>query len=120
MRCLIVDDEQRVAQALQRLLEMWGHEAHTVGNGEQALALLERESFDLLMLDYRMPGLNGIETWERIRAREGAVRHVVLITAALEGEILAKRHAIEFLAKPFDIDSLEALLERALRSHEGG
>jgi DNA-binding response OmpR family regulator len=115
-RCLIVDDEPGVLHALQRLLVLWGHETCTASSGEEALALLERESFDLIMLDQRMPGLSGIETWQRIRGRGGVVPPAVLVTAALEGEGLARSHGMWFLAKPFDVESLEAMLERVLRA----
>jgi CheY-like chemotaxis protein len=60
MRCLIVDDELGIQQALRRLLAMWGHESCTASSGEEALALLEHEAFDLILLDYRMPGLSGV------------------------------------------------------------
>jgi CheY-like chemotaxis protein len=113
-RCLIVDDEPGVLRALERLLSGWGHETCTASKGEEALALLEHESFDLIVLDFRMPGLSGIETWERIRARGGRVPPAVLITAALEGERLAASHGMYFVSKPFDIDSLHAMIERAL------
>ena len=115
MQCLIVDDEPGVRQALQRLLAMWGHGTRLASNGEEALALIEHESFDLILIDYRMPGPNGIDTWERIRARGGVPPAAVLVTAALEGESLAKAHGMSFLSKPFDIDSLESMLERVSR-----
>lgn len=115
-RCLIVDDEPGVLRALQRLLSIWGHETRAVGKGEEALTLLEHESFDLIVLDFRLPGLSGIETWERLRARGGVMPPAVLMTAALEGERLAKAHGMLFVSKPFDIDSLQATIERALQA----
>jgi CheY-like chemotaxis protein len=118
-RCLLVDDEPAVLSALKRLLALLGVQAHAVASGEEALVLLEHESFDLILLDLRMPGLSGIETWERIRARGGVVPPAVLVTAALEGESLANAHGMSFLAKPFDIDSLERLLART-RTHDDG
>jgi CheY-like chemotaxis protein len=117
-RCLIVDDEPGVLRALERLLSTWGHETCTVGTGEDALALLEHESFDLIMLDFRMPGLSGIETWERLRAGGRSLPGAVLMTAALEGARLAEAHGMLFVSKPFDIDALQAVLERALQRDE--
>jgi CheY-like chemotaxis protein len=116
MRCLIVDDEPGVLRCMQRLLSAWGHETCIAGSGEEALALFERESFDLVMLDFRMPGLSGIDTWLRMRAQGGVIPPAVLVTAALEGEQLAESHGMLFLSKPFDADSLEATLERAERN----
>ncbi len=118
-RCLVVDDEPLVSSLMQRLLSSLNYETRVAESGEEALALLEHESFDLIVLDLRMPGLTGVETWQRIQVRGGAVPRAVLLTAAHEGPSLAKAHGMSFLAKPFDFRALREKLDEALKDETG-
>jgi two-component system sensor histidine kinase EvgS len=115
MRCLVVDDEPVVSRLMQRLLSTLDYETRAVSSGEEALALLEHESFDLIVLDLRMPGLSGVETWQRIRSHGGTVPRAVLLTAAHEGPSLAEANDMSFLAKPFDVHALREKLDEALQ-----
>lgn len=114
-RVLIVDDEPLVLRLLQRLVDRLGYEARAADSGEQAVELLQHETFDVIVLDLRMPGMSGVEAWEIIREREGDTPAAVLITAAHDGPQLAREYGMAFLPKPFDSDSLRATLEQVLR-----
>ncbi len=120
LRVLLAEDNpvnQRVAAGM---LERLGHQPVTAANGREALALLEREAFDLVLMDVQMPELDGLEATAAIRERErGSGRHVpiVALTAhAMKGD--AERCLAAgmdgYLAKPLQPRELSAAIEAAL------
>lgn len=71
MKILLVDDSRTVALLTMARLESFGHDVEHVMSGEQAIAVFQQQSFDLILMDVEMPGMNGFETTTRIRAHEG-------------------------------------------------
>ncbi len=113
---LIVDDDNALRQAIATTLSDLGHQPEQAADGESALAWLSRHRADAVLLDLRMPGLDGMEVLRRIRARPGAPP-VAVLTAVPTGEntIEAMRlGAADHLAKPVGRDGLRALLARML------
>ena len=117
MRVLIVDDEESLGCTLQANLELDGFEVDFATSGTAALALLERQTYDLMLSDIRMPGMNGVELFRAARATQPAMPVVLMTAFALEG--LVKQAISEgvftVFPKPFDISHLESVLNRALR-----
>jgi two-component system nitrogen regulation response regulator GlnG len=115
-RILIADDEDSLRWVLERGLRQAGHEVVAAKNSEEALAAFEQEPFDLVFLDVRMPGMDGLMALERLRQiRPDA--YVVVMTAhgTMDTAIKAmQRGAYDYLAKPFDLDEVLLLTERAL------
>ncbi len=113
---LIADDEDSLRWVLEKGLRQTGYDVTAVADGDEAIRLFERDPFDLVLLDVRMPGLDGITALERIRTiRPDA--YVVVITAhgTMDTAIKAmQRGAYDYLAKPFDLDEVLLLTERAL------
>lgn len=111
-RILIVDDEQSVREVLSEYFIEQGYEVETAGDGEEALAQVQRNTPDLVLLDVRMPGIDGVETLRRLRAIAPDVA-VIMVTAnedvGLARDTL-KLGALDYVAKPFDF----AYLERAI------
>jgi len=106
-RILIVDDESRVAFFLKEGLQGMGigYEVHTTGSAEVALEQARQQPFDLVVIDYRLPGLNGLDLMERLH-RVSPDTQTILITAYSSPEIehaAYKLHARQFFAKPFHI-----------------
>jgi nitrogen regulation protein NR(I) len=115
-RILIADDEDGLRWVLEKGLRQAGYQVTAVKDGEAALREAQAEPFDLIFLDVRMPGLDGLTLLGRIReARPDA--QVVIMTAhgTMETAIQAmQRGAYDYLAKPFDIEEVLLLAERAL------
>jgi two-component system response regulator HydG len=117
-RILIVDDDAGVRYTLRSVLEGAGHSVEEAEDGEAALARVERESFDLVLTDLRMPKMDGLELLRRIRARSQPPR-VILITAhgSERAAVSAmKEGAYDYFRKPFETDDLLAVVERAVES----
>ena len=118
-RILVVEDHAINREILSAMLSVLGHRATVVDNGEAALVLLGSEPFDLVLMDWAMPGLDGLETTRRLRLREagGARLPVVIVSAsALDQQVAAciEAGADGHLAKPFRLADLTAVLARWL------
>lgn len=118
-RCLVVDDDAGVRRSLARLLRQLGYEVVDAASGEEAMGLLERGPFEVVLLDFRMPGLDGASTWSRIRERLGEEHPMgILVSASVEGAAIAAKHGMRWLAKPFGLDELRGVLEAPPASGE--
>src|SRR3989304_626741 len=115
-RILVADDEGGVRWVLEKGLRQAGYEVALAKDGERALRLFEAEPFDLVFLDVRMPGLDGLAALARLRELRGDAT-VVVMTAhgTMDTAIQAmQRGAYDYLAKPFGRDEVLLLAERAL------
>lgn len=114
-RVLLVDDELELLASLQRALERRDLDVSRASSGEDALGLLAREDFDVVVLDLKMPGLGGSGTLREIR-RLYPDRSVVVLTGHLsdpEAQLCREMGAAEVVAKPPDVPALAELLRRA-------
>ena len=108
-RILVVDDEAPVREVLAEYFATEGYTVETAGGGVEALTAVRDGRADLVLLDVRMPGLDGVQVLRRIREFDGHVP-VIMVTAnedvALAKETL-KLGAFDYVAKPFDFDYLD-------------
>ena len=114
--CLIVDDEPRLRQVLVHLMRNDGFVCLEAGNGEEALAHLERQPVTLVMSDLRMPKMDGLEMLRRVRGRWPDTA-VVMITAVADVEVAVSCLAIgamDYLTKPFHLEEVRARVAQAL------
>ena len=117
---LIVDDDHHLRQGFQRLLDAEGYETRTAASAEEALNLMREKMPQCVVMDVRMPGMDGLEALKRMRALEGCPP-VVIMTAysTTETAIEATRlGAFDYMLKPFDIPQVLELLQRALAAGE--
>jgi DNA-binding NtrC family response regulator len=115
-RILLVDDEPFNLDLLEQELGDQGHSITTCASGEDALEKIPEFQPDLILLDFMMPGMNGLEVLKEIR-RKGLETPVVIITAhgTIERAVeTMKEGAEDFLTKPFDPDHLAIVVEKAL------
>ena len=113
---LIVDDEKNIRLTLSQALETLGAEIDTASNGEEALAKLKEKEFGLILLDIRMPGMDGMEVLRRVREIRPDIR-IIMITAygTIESAVEAiKLGAVDFLQKPFDPEEIRELVSRVM------
>ncbi len=115
---LIVDDDLHLRQSFDKLLRQEGHSVSTASSGEAALPLVRSGRFDLIIMDVRLPGMNGLETFKAIRQTEHLLP-VMIMTAfgTTETAIEAtKMGAFDYILKPFNIPEMLALIEKAVEA----
>lgn len=111
-RVLVVDDDPYTRDILNRFLSERAFDVHTAKDGEAALSALPEVEPDVVLLDIRMPGIDGIEVLRRIIEDEVDVG-VIMISGAADEEVARgtlKTGAADFIYKPFDLDYLETSL----------
>ncbi len=115
IKVLIVDDEKNIRDVLKNELVTFGHRTAAADSGATALALLDQEEFDVVLLDLNIPGMSGIEILKHIRAGDIAVEVVVLTAdAAIPSAVEAiKLGAYDYLVKPVDLDHLSNVIGQA-------
>jgi DNA-binding response OmpR family regulator len=116
MRILVVDDEKPILDLCMRVLGRGGHQVEGATEGETALSKIAAAPIDLLVVDYKMPGLNGFEVIRRARSLNRALK-IVLITGHGTREVVGE--AIDggvngILVKPFTPDELTQTINAAL------
>jgi DNA-binding NtrC family response regulator len=115
MKMLLVDDEERFLSTTRKLLARKGYDALTASSGIDALETLKHKTVHVVILDVKMPGMDGIQTLKAIR-REHPLVEVIMLTghgtveSAVEG---LKSGATDFLTKPTEIDDLIAKAQEA-------
>jgi DNA-binding NtrC family response regulator len=116
LNILIVDDEEVLQDVLSTLVRLEGHRPLSARTGEEALAVLDREDIDLVLLDLMLPGMPGMEVLSRIRSSDPD-QVVVVITAysSIEGAIDAMREgAFHYIPKPFKNEEVLHTLRKGL------
>jgi two-component system response regulator ResD len=116
-RVLVVDDEPGICEGVENILTRAGYEVEKAFSGEEALAMSEREAFDLILMDLIMPGMDGVDACDRIRRTRPDAR-VVAITGSPVGSRVERFRNLAgigiFLFKPFGKEELLASVEKAL------
>ena len=113
---MVVDDEETICEALAAWFAKDGYHVETASSGRDALKRLHEKTFDVYLLDIKMPGMDGIELLSRIKEEQPDAM-VVMITAhgSIQTAVEAmKLGASDYLCKPFDPDELSLLMERVI------
>ena len=119
-RILIADDEKNMRWVLGEALAAQGYEVSEAADGKSALASVDEQPPDLMVLDHKMPSPDGMEVLRRVRSK-GAEFPIIMLTAhgnvgtAVEA---MKAGATEYLTKPFDLEELKVAIDRAIRVSE--
>ncbi|HTR45726.1 MAG TPA: sigma-54 dependent transcriptional regulator [Thermodesulfovibrionales bacterium] len=119
-RILVVDDEKNLREVLRILLEGEGYQVDLAGDGTEGLALLNRDIFDLIITDIKMPGADGFQVLRK--SQEVSPETLVIMTTAFgttESAIEAmKLGAYDYIHKPFKIDEIRLVVRRALEKRK--
>jgi DNA-binding NtrC family response regulator len=115
LRVLVVDDEEDFQQLLTMRLTMRGYDVVSVGTGEQALASLSQRPAELVVLDMRLPGMDGLQTLEHIKQSHPATQ-VIMLTGYADPAMIAEvqaRGVFAFMMKPVLIGDLIEKIQQA-------
>ncbi len=112
MKILVADDDATLRSGLRELLEEDGHQVVAASDGGEAMRLIDRETFDVALLDLRMPKATGLEVLHRLRASQPGAAAVMItgegtIDAAVEA---MKAGAVDFVEKPYEVETLRRTL----------
>ena len=118
LRILVVDDQASVRQLLRAVLESDGHEVETASDGETAVARVGTGYHDLVVMDIRMPGIDGVEALGRMKAVSPGTGVVIMTAyASVETAVRAmKLGALDYVTKPIDIDEVRAVVSRFIET----
>ncbi len=122
LRLLFVDDEKELVSAVVERLELRGIDGVGATSGDEALDHLREGSFDVVVLDVKMPGTGGLEVLRTINRRHPEVK-VILMTghgSAKDSEIGRRLGAVAYLEKPVDLEDLLSTVDQALNPEGGG
>jgi DNA-binding NtrC family response regulator len=114
-RIMIADDEERLRMTLGKLLSNRGLDVTTLANGQEVLERLKEETFEVVLLDVRMPGMSGLETLARIRELDANVE-VILLTGHASVEVAreaTRLGAYDYLLKPCSVEEIILRIESA-------
>jgi CheY-like chemotaxis protein len=121
-KILIVDDDHGMLDTLTDVLVASGYQATAAASGRAAIAKVEVDHFDLILMDIQMPGLNGVEVLRALRMLDPNVS-IIMMTAYTRDELVAESerttgHGV--LSKPLDLDRVLPLVKRIVASRVGG
>jgi nitrogen regulation protein NR(I) len=111
---LVIDDDEKICWAFEQFLTDEGHRPIIANNAEEGLRKIQSETPDIILLDVRLPGMNGLEALKQIKVLQPEAI-VIVMTAydSVEMTIQAMQlHAFDFIPKPIDLDQVKAIIDR--------
>ena len=117
LRVLVVDDEEGMREGMRRVLERNSYQVDLAENGEEAIKLLKANSYDLALIDLKMPGIDGFEVTRYIKETLGRQTVIVIVSALATVEAameVTRQGAFDFLVKPFLPKDLKQVVQRAV------
>jgi len=114
-KVLIIDDEKLVRWSLQQKLSREGYETESAPTGEEGINLIREDGYDLVLLDLRLPGMDGVQVLQEIKKLEKEMAVIILTaeTAIARAVQCVRLGAHNYLCKPFDFDEVRVALEKA-------
>ena len=115
-KVLVVDDEPLFCEMVSKFLVGKGYSVVEAYGGEQAITIYSEDRPDLVVLDVRMPGKDGLETLQELRASDPEAS-VIMVTAVLDDEVVGQAMAdgaLDFITKPLNLHSLELAIKMRL------
>lgn len=120
-KILIVDDQYGIRILLNEVFQKEGYDTYQAANGEQALAIAKANRPDLVLLDMKIPGMDGNEILKRLKAHDESIQ-VIIMTAYGELDMIQQAKdlgAITHFAKPFDIDEIREAVKQEMAKSTG-
>lgn len=120
---LVVDDEAIVRESIRDWLNEAGYQAETAETGEEALEMVEKKDFGIMILDYRLPGKSGVDVLREIKATKPQTKCIMITafpSAKLTAELTQLGALDDFLIKPVMMKDLEKLVQDNMAKVESG
>ena len=116
LKILVVDDDKEFSRNVRDILKLKDHEVATAYDGFKALELVKENGFDLVLMDVRMPGMDGVEAFKKIKETSPDTPVIMVTAYAVEDLIreALQEGAFGCLRKPLDFDKLFELIENAI------
>ena len=116
-KVLIIDDDSVLCDSLAGWLQLEGHTVETAGEGEDALQMLSNYQYDVIVLDWGLPTISGLDVLKRYR-RNGGITPIIFLTG--QGDVQSKKDGLDsgaedYLTKPFASEELSARIRSLLR-----
>lgn len=110
---LLVEDESILRETIAEILEFQGFRVHRVASGEQALAVLDKYTPQLIISDIMMPGMSGLDLMRRVREKRPEMKYIILsaLTSAEDKRLCFELGASDFITKPFRAEDLMARIK---------
>ncbi|MBI5026796.1 MAG: response regulator [Nitrospirae bacterium] len=116
IKILVVDDEKLIRWSLGKALQTAGYDVDAATNGDEALQMMEKFRYDIVVTDLRMPGLTGIELLKKIKEK-GSVPPVIFVSAYLSNKVIddaIQSGAFKCVSKPFQMENILHVVREAL------
>ncbi|OGC04592.1 hypothetical protein A3H38_02870 [candidate division WOR-1 bacterium RIFCSPLOWO2_02_FULL_46_20] len=117
VKIMVVDDEPSVLESFKQILMIKDYEVELFPDGPTAIANLKKEQFDLAFVDYKLPGMDGLEVLKKIKEIDSTIEVCIVTAYATESSHAnaITLGALEYLRKPFLMEEIYELVERGLR-----
>jgi DNA-binding response OmpR family regulator len=119
-KILVIDDEKNIRLTLSECLETSNYDVETAVSGEHGMNKYNESKYDVILLDMKMPGIDGMEVLRRIKEQD-PLQNIIMITAhgTIETAVEAmKLGAIDYIRKPFTPDEIRSIVRRVLERHD--
>src|SRR5215813_6684543 len=118
-KVLVVDDDPALHQLIEGALVREGHELLHANDGGKGMELLEREKIDLAIIDYLIPGMDGLEFLEQARDKRPELKAIMITAVGAPEAVLGalRQKVCDFLVKPFAVADIRAAVRAALDEH---
>ena len=119
LRILVVEDEEELRALLADMLEAMDHQVDTAGTGQAALGLLAVESYEVILTDFRMEGMDGYDLFRRIRQQwPHLARRVAFVTGQETVDVGDEEASVPILTKPYSFDGLRDVIAMVLARND--
>ena len=119
-KILVVDDEPRICQLIKELCKQEGYQTDTTLSGVEALQMMKKHNYQMLLTDLKMPGIDGLELIRKAKKEHPEIR-IIMVTgyATIETAVQSLRHGVDdYITKPFNIFEFKKAVKRTLYSHQ--